>query len=172
MANCDVARAPRARDADDRRIVHAREDSMEAVTNNKWVQRTTAFARYLNLLRQFNTVNEAIGTLLPDQRRHIALTALSELTQAETSSLEPSTSEEKNWSVEASVAFARVRSQHNAIRTAGLKRWLVCAYRATFNSPYGEIQNLHRLVLRALRQMHGDTTPKSSEARRDQRRYA
>lgn len=145
---------------------------MNIVSNNKWVQRTTAFTRYLTLLRQFNTVNESIVGLLPDQRRQIALTALEELTGAATSAQAPVASEATNWSVEASVAFARVRSPHSAIRLAGLKRWLVCAYRATFNSPYGEIQNLHRLVLRALRQMHGDQLPKASEQRRDQRRYA
>ena len=54
---------------------------------------------------------------------------------------------------------------------AGLRRWLVCAYRATFNSPYGEVQNLHRLVLRALRQMHGDALPSAKEMRA-QRHYA
>jgi hypothetical protein len=145
---------------------------MEAVTNNKWVQRTTAFARYLMLLRQFNTVNESIAGMLPDQRRQIALTALAELTKVETSGTAPAEGEEKNWSVEASVAFARVRSPHSAIRLAGLKRWLVCAYRATFNSPYGEVQNLHRTVLRALRQMHGEEQTKASDLRRDQRRYA
>lgn len=145
---------------------------MDIVANNKWVQRTTAFTRYLTLLRQFNAVNDAITVLLPDQRRQIALTALAELTHAETAGLAPAAQEATNWSVEASVAFARVRSQHNAIRLAGLKRWLVCAYRATFNSPYGEVQNLHRLVLRALRQMHGEELTKASELRRDQRRYA
>lgn len=145
---------------------------MDLAINNKWLQRTTAFTRYLALLRQFNAVNDAIGTLLADQRRQIALTALAELTQAELSDQAPQTGAATQWSVEASVAFARVRSPHSAVRTAGLKRWLVCAYRATFNSPYGEIQNLHRLVLRALRQMHGDELPKASEMRRDQRRFA
>ncbi|MBK6727703.1 MAG: hypothetical protein IPG63_10650 [Xanthomonadales bacterium] len=145
---------------------------MEVVSNNKWLQRTTVFARYLNLLRQYNTVNDAISSLLPEQRRSIALTALAELTRAETSDQEPVIHEATNWSVEAAVAFARVRSPHSAIRLAGLKRWLVCAYRATFNSPYGEVQNLHRLVLRALRQMHGEEQGKASDLRRDQHRYA
>lgn len=144
---------------------------MNAVTNNRWVQRTTAFARYLTLLRQFNAVNDTIVGLLPDQRRQIAMTALAELTHAETGTQIPVPQEAVNWSVEASVAFARVRSQHSAIRVAGLKRWLVCAYRATFNSPYGEVQSLHRLVLRALRQMHGEGLPKASDARRDLRRF-
>jgi len=145
---------------------------MEVVSNNKWLQRTTVFARYLNLLRQFNTVNDAISSLLAEQRRSIALTALAELTRAETSGQEPMVVEATNWSVEAAVAFARVRSPHSAIRLAGLKRWLVCAYRATFNSPYGEVQNLHRLVLRALRQMHGEEQTRASDQRRDQRRFA
>jgi hypothetical protein len=144
---------------------------MEAVNNNHWVQRTTAFARYLNLLRQFNTVNDAIGGMSPDQRRQVALTALAELTRAETADEVPESKEEKTWSMEASVAFARVRSPHSAVRATGLRRWLVCAYRATFNSPYGEVQNLHRLVLRALRQMHGDALPSAKELRQ-QRQYA
>ncbi len=138
---------------------------MEVVSNNKWVQRTTAFARYLNLLRQFNAVNESISALAPEPRRQIALTALSELTRAETTGEAPAPSEEKNWSVEASVAFARVRSQSSGVRNSGLRRWLVCAYRATYNSPYGEVQNLHRLVLRSLRQMHGDAIPSARELR-------
>ncbi len=144
---------------------------MEAVNSSRWVQRTTAFARYLGLLRQFNAINDAIGTMTPDQRRQIALTALTELTRSETGAESPEASSEKTWSMEASVAFARVRSQHSALRATGLRRWLVCAYRATFNSPYGEVQSLHRLVLRALRQMHGESIPSAKELRA-QRQYA
>ncbi len=118
------------------------------------MQRTTAFARYLQMLRQFNGVGAAIKDLDPAERRKIALTALAELTRAEGSS---AGQEEKDtdWMVEAAVAFARVRSPHLQVRVGGVRRWLVSAYRATFQSPYGEVQTLHRQVLRALRTMHG-----------------
>ena len=58
----------------------------------------------------------------PDQRRQVALTALAELTRAETADEVPESKEEKTWSMEASVAFARVRSPHSAVRATGLRR--------------------------------------------------
>lgn len=136
-----------------------------APMTSRLMQRTTAFARYLQMLRQFNGVAAAIRELDPAERRKIALTALAELTQAEVSGGsgpagcgQPRSSQEKSktdWTVEAAVAFARVRSQHLQVRIAGTRAWLVAAYRATFESPYGEVQTLHRQVLRALRTMHG-----------------
>ncbi len=131
-----------------------------APMTSRLMQRTTAFARYLQMLRQFNGVAAAIRELDPAERRKIALTALAELTQAEVSggSGPAASSQEKSktdWTVEAAVAFARVRSQHLQVRIAGTRAWLVAAYRATFESPYGEVQTLHRQVLRALRTMHG-----------------
>ncbi len=131
-----------------------------APMTSRLMQRTTAFARYLQMLRQFNGVAAAIRELDPAERRKIALTALAELTQAEVSggSGPTGSSQEKSktdWTVEAAVAFARVRSQHLQVRIAGTRAWLVAAYRATFESPYGEVQTLHRQVLRALRTMHG-----------------
>lgn len=119
------------------------------------MQRTTAFARYLQMLRQFNGVGAAIRELDPAERRKIALTALAELTHAEVSSASSKESTKTDWTVEAAVAYARVRSQHQQVRVAGIRCWLVAAYRATFESPYGEVQTLHRQVLRALRTMHG-----------------
>lgn len=119
------------------------------------MQRTTAFARYLQMLRQFNGVGAAIRELDPAERRKIALTALAELTRAEGSAYASKDNEKIDWSVEAAVAFARVRSQHLQVRVGGIRSWMVAAYRATFESPYGEVQTLHRQVLRALRTMHG-----------------
>jgi hypothetical protein len=119
------------------------------------MQRTTAFARYLQMLRQFNGVGAAIRELDPAERRKIALTALAELTRAEVASPSGPEPIKTDWTVEAAVAYARVRSQHQQVRIGGVRSWLVAAYRATFESPYGEVQTLHRQVLRALRTMHG-----------------
>lgn len=125
-----------------------------APMSTRVMQRTTAFARYLQMLRQFNGVAAAIKELDAVERRKIALTALAELTNAEVPT--PGQEEAKtDWDVETSVAYARVRSPHLQVRSGGIRRWLICAYRATFQSPYGEVQTLHRQVLRALRTMQG-----------------
>ena len=131
-----------------------------AKLSTRMVQRTTAFARYLNMLRQFNGVGAAIHELDAAERRKIALTALAELTRAETCS-GATAAVKTDWAVEAAVAFARVRSPHLHVRTTGIRGWLGAAYRATFESPYGEVQTLHRQVLRALRQMHGQSGTES-----------
>lgn len=118
------------------------------------LERTSAFARYLQLLRQFNAISAAIRELDPVERRKISLTALAELSQLRNGAATPT--HEVDWQVEAAIAFARARSGLPITRVAGVRRWLIAAYRATFESPYGEIQSLHRAVLRALRTMHGE----------------
>lgn len=122
------------------------------------IQRTTAFARYLQMLRQFSVVNAAINELDLAERKKIGLTALAELAQVQTEVAENLSASVIDWSVEAALAFARVRSPHYALRITGIRRWLVAAYRASFESSYGEIQNLHRAVLRAMRTMHGNNS--------------
>jgi hypothetical protein len=125
----------------------------------RMIERTTAFARYLTMLRQFNAVSAAIKTFDPVERRKIAMVAMKELTEITTQTPEKTA---RDYSVEAAVAFARLRSQHAQVRAAGVKRWLVCAYRATFESQYGELQTLHRAVLRSLRTMHGENLQHSN----------
>ncbi len=120
----------------------------------RMITRTTAFARYLALLRQYNAVHSAIASLSVEERRKIALTAMSELTRAEASHATPTTEEVADYAVQAAVAFPKVRSPLWQIKESGIRRWLVSAYRATANSPYGEVQGLHRQVMRALRTMN------------------
>ncbi|MBK8283389.1 MAG: hypothetical protein IPK97_00125 [Ahniella sp.] len=120
----------------------------------RMITRTTAFARYLALLRQYNTVHATIASLSVEERRKIATTAMSELTRAETSHVTPTTEEVSDYAVQAAVAFPKVRSSLWQIKESGIRRWLVSAYRATANSPYGEVQSLHRQVMRALRTMN------------------
>ncbi len=145
---------------------------MEFIKTHKWFLRTTDFAQYLALLRQFNAVSRVIVAMQPAQRRQIALVALEELARTEGGSALPMRAEARKWTAEAAQLFARTRSQHAFILGPAVQRWLICAYRATFNSPYGEVQNLHRAVLRALRHMQGEATATSSDVRRDHRRYA
>lgn len=145
---------------------------MEFVKKQRWFQRTTDFAQYLVLLRQFGVVGKVVSGLPPAQRHQVAVTALSELSELTAGGGEPAVGDARKWSLEAKRTFARVRSPHASIHVSAAQRWLICAYRATFNSPYGEVQNLHRAVLRVLRTMQTEQAVRSSEMRRDQRRYA
>ncbi|MCC6560313.1 MAG: hypothetical protein IT478_03050 [Xanthomonadales bacterium] len=145
---------------------------MEFIKTHKWFLRTTDFAQYLALLRQFNVVSRIIVAMQPAQRRQISLIALEELARAESGQAVPARIDASKWTADATQIFARTRSQHAFISGPAVQRWLICAYRATFNSPYGEVQSLHRAVLRALRHMQGEATVTSSDVRRDQRRYA
>lgn len=145
---------------------------MEFVKNHRWFQRTTDFAQYLILLRQFNAVGKVVAGLPAQQRHQVAVTALAELAESTTHTSEPKLADARKWTTEATRSFPRVRSPHGFIQVPAVQRWLTCAYRATFNSPYGEVQNLHRAVLRSLRTMQSEQTVRSSEVRRDQRRYA
>jgi hypothetical protein len=145
---------------------------MEFVRKQRWFQRTTDFAQYLVLLRQFNVVAKIVTGLPATQRHQIASTALAQLAESSAVATDPNLDDARQWSAEASRSYPRVRSPHGFIHVPAMQRWLVCAYRATFNSPYGEVQNLHRAVLRALRTMQIEPLARSSEVRRDQRRYA
>lgn len=121
------------------------------------LQRTSQFGRYLVLLRQFQGVNKVIAGLSPDERRKIALVALSEMTQANTAVEGSTVSSDRDWTEEANAASERAKSPHVQVQAGAVRRWLVAAYRVTKLSQYGEVQSLHRAVLRSLRLMQGST---------------
>lgn len=119
------------------------------------MQRTSQFGRYLVLLRQFQGINKVIAGLSPDERRKIALVALSEMTQANAAVANGSASPDIDWTEEATAASERAKSPHVQVQSGAVRRWLVAAYRVTKLSQYGEVQSLHRAVLRSLRLMQG-----------------
>jgi hypothetical protein len=139
---------------------------MEAAVSmtRRAVQRTTEFGRYLVLLRQFQNINKVISGLSQDERRKIALVALTEMTQANAAAAKPGAVDGTNWEEEINAASERAKSPHVAVQAGAVRRWLVAAYRITKTSPYGEVQSLHRAVLRSLRLMQGpNANNKSSD---------
>jgi hypothetical protein len=119
--------------------------------------RTTEFGRYLVLLRQFQAINKVIAGLSPDECRKIALVALSEMTQANAAIAAGTADQGVDWAEEAAAAHERAKSPHAQVQAGAVRRWLVAAYRVTKLSAYGEVQSLHRAVLRSLRLMQGTT---------------
>ncbi len=50
-------------------------------------------------------------------------------------------------------AFRRVRASSARVRVLGIAQWLVAAIHETAPSPHGELQDLHRQVLRTVRRL-------------------
>lgn len=121
------------------------------------MQRTTEFGRYLVLLRQFQAINKVIAGLPQDERRKIALVALSEMTEANAAAAAGKADLGVDWAEETAAAAERAKSPHIQVQAGAVRRWLVAAYRLTKQSSYGEVQSLHRAVLRSLRLMQGAT---------------
>jgi hypothetical protein len=119
------------------------------------MQRTSDFGRYLVLLRQFQGINKVIAGLSKEERRKIAVVALSEMTQANAAVAAGTASTDIDWAQETAAASERAKSPHAAVQAGAVRRWLVAAYRLTKVSHYGEVQSLHRAVLRSLRLMQG-----------------
>ena len=127
------------------------------------VQRTSEFGRYLTLMRQFQAINKVIAGLSQEERRKIALVALTEMTEANAASASPK-GEVMDWAEEVNAASERAKSPHVQVQAGAVRRWLVAAYRLTKVSSYGEVQSLHRAVLRSLRLMQGPgNTNKASD---------
>jgi hypothetical protein len=133
------------------------QSKMEAAValTRRAMQRTTEFGRYLVLLRQFQGINKVIAGLNQEERRKIALVALSEMTQANAAIAAGTADLTTDWAEEAAAASERSKSPHTQVQVGAVRRWLVAAYRVTKQSGYGEVQSLHRAVLRSLRLMQG-----------------
>jgi len=119
------------------------------------MQRTSDFGRYLVLLRQFQGINKVIAGLSKEERRKIALVALAEMTQANAAVAAGTAAADTDWAEETAAASERAKSPHVQVQIGAVRRWLVAAYRLTKVSHYGEVQSLHRAVLRSLRLMQG-----------------
>jgi len=142
--------------------MHAKMEAAVTLTRRA-MNRTTEFGRYLIMLRQFQAINKAILALSQEERRKIAVVALSEMTQANAAA-KAGAVDNTDWTEEAAAASERAKSPHVQVQAGAVRRWLVAAYRVTKTSPYGEVQNLHRAVLRSLRLMQGNAASKGSDA--------
>lgn len=135
--------------------MHAKMEAAVSLTRRA-MRRTTEFGKYLVLLRQFQSINKVIAGLSQDERRKIALVALTEMTQANAAEALPgAVADGIDWAEEAAAASERAKSPHVQVQAGAVRRWLVAAYRLTKTSSYGEVQSLHRAVLRSLRVMQG-----------------
>jgi hypothetical protein len=122
----------------------------------KFVFRTLALARYLTLRNQLKDLEKAIGGLSLDQRRALYALSQKEFANAAASAvphLYSSESPERYspWGNGTAIALDRIKSDNLPLKLRGIALWLAVAYHETKDVPYGEMQDMHRSVLRTVR---------------------
>jgi hypothetical protein len=120
------------------------------------VTRLIALSRAVQLRRQFREINKALGQLAPTARRQLAAIALREFASASKSEFPhlyatPPEDKYRPWGTGTDIGLERLRSDNLQVRLRGVALWLTVVYHETKDSPFGDQQELHRQVMRALR---------------------
>lgn len=114
---------------------------MKAFVSNLY-SRIAVTARYLLLRRQLAEIVRAIEPLNVADRKLLQIHVTREMEISARESREASTT---------NAAFARARSDNSRLRVLGIAQWIASAFRETESSPHGEIQDMHRQLMRTLR---------------------
>jgi len=129
------------------------------------VTRIIALRRSIQLNRQFREIERLIAELPLAGRRQLAAIAMREFATAakcEVPHLYCTPNNEQRyqpWGTGTELGFARVRSDNPQVRLRGIALWLTVAYYETKDSKYGEVQNLHRALMRTLRILKESAPP-------------
>lgn len=129
------------------------------------VTRIIALSRSIQLNRQFREIEKTIAELPLASRRQLAAIAMREFATAakcEVPHLYCTPDNEQRyqpWGTGTELGFARVRSDNPQVKLRGIALWLTVAYYETKDSKYGEVQNLHRALMRTLRILKESAPP-------------
>ena len=129
------------------------------------VTRIIALSRSIQLNRQYREIEKAIGELTLTSRRQLAAIAMREFATAakcEFPHLYGTPENEQRyqpWGSGTELGYARVKSDNFQLRLRGIALWLTVAYHETKESKYGEIQSLHRHLMRTLRILKESVPP-------------
>lgn len=127
------------------------------------VTRLIALSRAVQLRRQFREINKALEELAPATRRQLAAIALREFANAAKSEFPhlyatPPDEKYRAWGSGTDIGLERLRSDNLQVRLRGVALWLTVVFHETKDSAFGEQQELHRQVMRALRTLK-ETVP-------------
>lgn len=122
----------------------------------KFLFRTLLLTRYLGLKRQLKEVEKATLELNAEQRRELVLLIDRELGCAAAA---PSPHLYGSQRIHASaawgdgndIAFERARADNMHLKLRGLAAWLAIVYHETRGHQSGEMQDLHKQVMRSVR---------------------
>lgn len=129
------------------------------------VTRLLALSRSIQLNRQFREIEKAIAELPLVSRRQLAAIAMREFATAAKCEFPHMYGTPENeqryqpWGSGTDLGYARVKSDNLQLRLRGIALWLTVAYHETKESKYGEIQNLHRHLMRTLRILKESVPP-------------
>ena len=129
------------------------------------VTRLIALSRSIQLNRQFREIERAIADLPLAGRRQLAAIAMREFATAakcEFPHLYGTPENEQRyqpWGSGTDLGYSRVKSDNLQVKLRGIALWLTVAYHETKESKYGEIQNLHRQLMRTLRILKESALP-------------
>ena len=122
------------------------------------VSRLLALSRSIQLNRQFRDIQREIDSMPLATRRQLASLAVKEFSnasQCEYPHLYGTPGETQgnmdSWGKGVEVGYTRVRSENPHIKLRGIALWLTVAYYETKQSESGDMQELHRHLMRTLR---------------------
>jgi hypothetical protein len=129
------------------------------------VTRLIALSRSIQLNRQFREIEKTIADLPLASRRQLAALAMKEFAIAAKCEFPHMYGTPENdqryqpWGSGTDLGFSRVKSDNPQVKLRGIALWLTVAYHETKDSKYGEIQNLHRQLMRTLRVLKESVPP-------------
>lgn len=121
------------------------------------VTRIIALSRSIQLNRQFREIEKQIAALPVSSRRQLAAIAMREFATAAKCEFPhlygsvDQTQRYQPWGSGTDLGYSRVKSDNPHVQLRGIALWLTVAYHETKNSKYGEMQQLHRQLMRTLR---------------------
>ena len=121
------------------------------------VNRIIALTRSIQLNRQFKEVEKSISDLPMATRRQLAAIAMREFAVAaksEAPHMYGSVDQGPRyqpWGNGTDIGYARMRGDNEHLRLRGIALWLTVAYYETKQSESGDMQELHRHLMRTLR---------------------
>ncbi|HZP64820.1 MAG TPA: hypothetical protein VFB32_00805 [Rudaea sp.] len=121
------------------------------------VTRLIALTRSIQLNRQFREIERTIAELPMATRRQLAAIAMREFATAskcEFPHLYGTPEHEQRyqpWGSGTDLGYSRVKSDNPQLKLRGIALWLTVAYHETKDSKYGDVQELHRHLMRTLR---------------------
>lgn len=121
------------------------------------VTRIIALTRSIQLSRQFREIEKAISNLPLAARRQLAAIAMREFASAakcEFPHLYGTVDQGQRyqpWGNGTDIGYARLKADNPHLQLRGIALWLTVAYYETKESAYGDMQELHRHLMRTLR---------------------
>jgi len=121
------------------------------------VNRIIALTRSIQLNRQFREIEKVIAGLPLVTRRQLAAISMREFAttaKSEVPHMYGSVDQGPRyqpWGNGTDIGYARLRSDNEHLQLRGIALWLTVAYHETKDSKFGEAQDLHRQLMRALR---------------------